>query len=181
MEQGSELPVGVYQEEEMEEQMTKSKLYKAIYAEREALETTLARLGVDEMIKPALESGWSVKDVLAHIVDWEQRMIEWINESLDGDGPDLSSDWSDEVLNKLNQEIYEANKDRDLQDVLDEFTLSYQQSWTAVKRLNDEDLFEPNRFAWREGRPMWYIVDANMSAHYKEHNEAIKKWLEEKR
>jgi len=165
----------------MDEQMTKSKLYEEIYAERDALEATLVKLNETEMTDQALEGGWSVKDVLAHIVDWEQRMILWINESLDGGGPDLSSDWSDEILNKLNQDIYEKNKDREYQDVLDEFQLSYQQSWKAIRRLTDDDLFEPDRFAWREGRPMWYIVEANMSAHYKEHNEAIKNWSQENR
>jgi hypothetical protein len=164
----------------MDEQMTKSKLYEQIVAERSALESTLALLDSDEMVAPTLESGWSVKDILAHIVDWEQRMIGWIEESLDGDGPDLSSDWSDELLNQLNQEIYESNKDRPLEDVLREFQLSYQQSWAAVKRLTDEDLFEPDRFRWREGRPMWYIVEANMSGHYNEHNEMIEKWIEQK-
>ena len=160
----------------MEEKMTKSRLYEEIYAERDALENTLASLDESEMTDPILEGGWSVKDVLAHIVDWEQRMTLWINESLDGEGPDLTSDWSDEILNKLNQEIYENNKDREYQEVWDEFQLSYQQSWKVVKRMTDEDLFEPHRFAWREGRPMWYIVEANMSGHYKEHNEAIKHW-----
>ena len=160
----------------MDERMTKTKLYEEIYAERDVLEATLAMLNVSEMMDPVLEGEWSIKDVLAHIVDWEQRMVLWINESLDGDGPDLSSDWSDEILNKLNQEIYENNKDREYQEVWDEFQLSYQQSWKAVKRMTDEDLFEPHRFAWREGRPMWYIVEANMSGHYKEHNEAIKHW-----
>ncbi len=165
----------------MDERMTKTKLYEEIYAERDSLEATLAKLNMSEMMDPVLEGDWSIKDVLAHIVDWEQRMVLWINESLDGDGPDLSSDWSDEILNKLNQDIYEKNKDREYQDVLEEFKLSYQQSWKAVKRLTDDDLFEPHRFAWREGRPMWYIVEANMSDHYKEHNEAIKKWLQRNR
>ena len=165
----------------MTDQMTKTKLYKQIYTEREALEATLARLDSAGMTAPTLESGWSVKDILAHIVDWEQRMLGWIDESLDGDGPDLSSDWSDEILNALNQEIYESNKDRTLEDVLEEFQLSYLQSWKAVERLTGEDLFEPDRFRWREGRPMWYIVEANMSAHYKEHNEMIEKWIEQRR
>ena len=165
----------------MEEKMTKSRLYEEIYAERDALENTLASLDESEMTDPILEGGWSVKDVLAHIVDWEQRMVEWINLSLDADGPDLSSDWSDDILNKLNQEIYESNKDRALQDVMEEFQLSYQQSWKAIERLTDEDLFDPHRFTWRVGSPMWYIVEANMSGHYKEHNEAIKNWSQEKR
>ena len=164
----------------MSEQMTKSKLYDEIYRERDALEATLADIDEAQMIEPTLEGGWSVKDVLAHIVDWEQRMIEWIHETLDGDGPDISSDWSDEALNRLNQEIYQANKDRELQDVFEHFESSYRQSWEAVKRLSDEDLFDPHRFAWREGRPMWYIVEANMSGHYKEHNEAIIQWMESK-
>ena len=165
----------------MDEPTTKAKILELIYTEWEALQAVLDQLTEAQMTQPGVENDWTVKDILAHITDWEQRMVGWIDESLDGDGPDLSSDWSDEILNALNQEIYESNKDRTLEDVLEEFQLSYRQSWKAVERLTDEDLFEPDRFRWREGRPMWSIVEANMSGHYKEHNEMIEKWIEQHR
>ena len=164
----------------MIEQMTRSKLYSEITAEREALETTLGKLSEAYMTAATLESGWSVKDILAHIVDWERRMATWIEESLGGDGPDLSPDWSSDALDQLNEQIYQVNKDRPLQEVMSDFEESYQQSWQAVERLSDQDLLDAKRFAWREGHPMWILIQENMSAHYREHHEMIERWLKDR-
>jgi len=164
----------------MIDQMTRSKLYSEILAERGALETTLGKLSEADMTDATLDGGWSVKDILAHIVDWEKRMVTWIGESLEGDGPDLSPDWSTDALDQLNEQIYQANKDRPLGEVISDFKQSYQQCWQAVERLTDQDLLDANRFVWREGHPMWILIQENMSAHYREHHEMIERWLIER-
>jgi len=170
----------ISEEDNMIEQMTRSKLYSEILAERGALETTLGKLSEADMTDATLDGGWSVKDILAHIVDWEKRMVTWIGESLEGDGPDLSPDWSTDALDQLNEQIYQANKDRPLGEVISDFEQSYQQCWQAVERLTDQDLLDANRFAWREGHPMWILIQENMSAHYREHHEMIERWLIER-
>jgi hypothetical protein len=162
------------------EQMTRSKLNSEIAAEREILETILGKLSEADMTATALDGGWSVKDILAHIVDWERRMVTWIEESLEGDGPDLSPDWTTDALDQMNEQIYQANKDRPLGEVISDFEQSYQQSLRAVERLTDQDLLDANRFAWREGHPMWILIQENTSAHYREHHEMIERWLKDR-
>ncbi len=163
----------------MDEQITKREILASIRNERESLEATLGRLSEAQMTQPGVESDWTVKDILAHIVDWERRMVQWVEESLRGEVPERPAPgmtWDD--LDRLNEQTYLANKDRALDDVLAEFHASYQSALGTVEAATEADLIEPERFAWRQGDPMWHMVAANTWWHYKEHRETIENWLE---
>jgi hypothetical protein len=43
--------------------------------------------------------------------------------------------------------------------------------------MRDEDLFDPNRFAWRRGSPLWDLVAGDTYEHYNEHMQSIQQWL----
>ena len=43
----------------------------------------------------------------------------------------------------------------------------------------DAVLFDAEHFAWREGRPLWFMVAANTYWHYAEHREHLEQWLAE--
>ena len=158
--------------------MTKAEIMKLIRGEREGLEHVLAGLSEGQMTRPGVENGWSVKDLMAHIIDWEGRLVQWIEESLRGEVPQRPAPgmtWDD--LDRLNKQTYVLNKDRDLGDVLADFHRSYERALATVEALPEEDLVDPQRFAWREGAPLWHMVAANMWEHYQEHRESIDTWL----
>lgn len=162
----------------MSEEMTKSKALELIRNEWQSLEETLARLSKGQMTQPGVEGDWSVKDILAHITDWEERMVRWIEEALCGQEPEMPAPgltWDD--LDLLNEQTYQANRGRELADVLTGFRRSYQQSLKAVEGLADEVLTDPQRFEWWDGDPMWRLVAVNTWEHYEEHNETIRNWL----
>ena len=163
----------------MDEQMTKTKILGLIRSGRETLEAMLDQLSETQMTQPSVENAWSVKDILAHITDWEKRMVQWIEESLQDKTPERPAPgmtWDD--LDKLNEQTYLANKDRSLDEILVGFHDSCQQSLKVIEALTEEDLLDPNRFEWREGNPLWHMVAANMWEHYQEHRETIDNWLE---
>ncbi len=160
--------------------MTKSEIMKLIQSGREALERVLAGLSEGQMTQPGVENDWSVKDIMAHITDWERRMVGWIDDSLHGEVPQRPAPgmtWDN--LDQLNEQIYLSNRDRDLRDVSADFHRSYENALASVEALTEEDLTDPQRFAWREGTPLWHLVAANMWEHYQEHRESIEKWLKE--
>jgi len=157
--------------------MTKTRIMELIQHERDALERTLAGLSQTHMTQPGVEPGRSVRDILAHLTNWEGRMVGWIGESLRGEVPQRPAPgmtWDD--LDELNQQVYLANKDKPLDEVLADFHRSYQAAWQAVEALTEDDLIDPQRFAWRKGDPMWHMVAANTWEHYQEHRESIEKW-----
>jgi hypothetical protein len=162
----------------MNEPMTKAKILTLIQTERHVLESVLVKLDEEQMTRPGFENNWSVKDIMAHITDWERRMVSWIEESLRGEVPQRPAPgmaWDD--LDRLNEQTYELNKGRALSDVLADFHRSHEQVWQAVESMTEEDLVDPQRFAWREGDPMWHMVAANTWEHYREHKEPIENWL----
>lgn len=162
-----------------EQQMTKAELLKQIRDERQRLETTLAEVSERQMVQPDVHGGWSVKDLLAHVVAWERNMCAWVEESIAGKVPQMlppGLTWDD--IDQWNEQMYQEHKDQPLAEVQADFRASYQQSLALVEELPEGDLFAPDRFAWREGKPLWEMVAANTCWHYKEHDEEIRAWLD---
>jgi hypothetical protein len=85
--------------------------------------------------------------------------------------------WDD--LDEVNREIYNENKEKPLEAVLDAFKRSYQEAFEISQGLSEADLFAVDKFPWRKGDPLWHMVAANTWWHYKDHSEAIQVWLHE--
>ena len=121
---------------------------------------------------------WSVKDVLAHLVDWEQRCLNWIEASFRGETPETPAPgmtWKD--IDILNQQIFAKHRNRTLEAVLDEFNSSYQAILKTVEDISEEDLTNPHRFGWRAGRPLWKLIASNTYNHYRWAKTEIHKWM----
>lgn len=162
----------------MEEQMSKPKLLEQIRVERQHLEKTLTMINEQQMVVSGVMDEWTVKDVLAHITIWEQRMIRWLEQTVRDEVPEMlppGMTWDD--LDQWNEQTYQKHRHRELDVVLADFELSYPQALSAAQDISEEDLIDPDRYAWRDGRPLWVMVAANTSWHYKEHEETITTWL----
>lgn len=122
--------------------------------------------------KSILQDGWSIKDSLAHITEWELAMIRCLNTSLHGEIPNqpLFGLPEEEVI-QINAEYYQRNIRIPIGQVLDEAQDSYQLILVTMRRVTEYDLFEPRRFDWLAGKPFWPIVAANTCWHYEEHRE----------
>jgi hypothetical protein len=161
----------------MAEEFTKSQVIESIKTERKLLEEQLEGLTEDQMLQPNLEGRWSIKDVLAHIVTWERLMIDWLETAMRGKVPEMlppGLTWDD--LDVWNERNYEDNKDLTLSDVISNFHSSYKLAFKTVEGISEQDLINPDRFEWREGRPLATIVAANTYWHYTEHREQIEHW-----
>ena len=160
---------------------TRQELLKILVRERLHWEAVIGKLSDDQYLEQGVDGRLTVKDLLAHIVDWEQRMLHWINESYAGIVPQRPAPgmtWDD--LDRLNEQTYQANKDRELDEVLEASQESYSRSLDLIQNLTDEDLFDGNRFDWREGDPLWHMVAANTWWHYREHRQQVEAWLKKR-
>ena len=159
------------------EKITKAELLEQIHQERQKLEEALSRFTRLQLSVPGVEGDWNAKDVLAHIVAWEQRMIRWMSQALSGEIPLRPANW-DEV-HKLNEESYQEDKRLSLDQVLEDFERSYPQALAVAESTEEKDLLDPERFPWRNGSPLWVMVAANTCWHYREHRQALETWLEQ--
>ena len=95
----------------MPEPKTKTRIIQLLKTERTRLESNLATLTPAQMIQPGVVGEWSIKDVLAHLADWEAHMPEWVAAARKGDPvaeiePGLN--WTQ--FNEFNQRIFERHK-----------------------------------------------------------------------
>jgi hypothetical protein len=160
------------------EPKSKQELLAFVENERHQLDTVIASLTEAQWLTPGIEGNRNVKDLVAHMTDWEQRMVKWTNETLSGIVPQRPApgmSWDD--LDKLNEQIYQANKDKPQAEVLSASSNSYAQALELIKGLTEQDFFDGSRFAWREGDPLWHMIAANTWWHYKEHREQIEAWI----
>lgn len=158
---------------------SKEEMLKLIHAEHDKLDQVLTEIGEHRFEMERVEEDWTIKDILAHITTWEQKMINWVEVTLRGEVPDRPAPgmtWDD--LDELNLQIYNENKEKPLEAVLDAFKRSYQEALEAVEGLGEDDLFKPDQFPWRKGDPLWHMVAANTWWHYKDHREAIQAWFQ---
>jgi len=163
----------------MSEKMDKRKLLQSIKEARAKLEETVALVPEKWILEPGVEDGNSVKDILSHISIWERRMSDWLEETLQDKEPEMlpaGMTWDD--LDRWNDETTLSLRDRTLSDVLQEFDASYRDALRAVEAASEEALVDPDRFPWRNGKPLWEMVSANMDDHYQEHEKSIRAWLE---
>ncbi|KPK88298.1 MAG: hypothetical protein AMJ88_19240 [Anaerolineae bacterium SM23_ 63] len=123
---------------------TKETLLHAIREARAGLEKKFSTLSPEQMIWPGSMDHWSVKDILAHLVDWEQRLISWYQAGLRGEVPEIPApgmSWRD--LPALNQQGYERHRDETLDEVMENFIGSYQETLRLIEGMNEEEIYTP--------------------------------------
>ena len=146
---------------------TKAELLDSIRKTRTELEKKFSKLTPEQMVWPGSMDDWSVKDILAHLVDWEQRLISWYKSGLRGDVPETPApglSWRD--LPKLNQEGYEKHKNEKLEDVLEMYEKSYRDCLALIEIMTEQEIFQPKVYEWTGESSLLPWIAANTSSHY---------------
>jgi hypothetical protein len=151
----------------MPRSFTKVQLLEDARRERAALEKLLEKLSPEEMVQSATLGDWSLKDVLAHLIEWEQMVLGWIETGQSGKIPVIPAvgyKWNQ--LPALNQHIYEKYRDRPLAEILEQFHSSYQQVLASIQGLPEEILFTRGYYSWSGNNALAAYFHSCTAAHY---------------
>ena len=146
---------------------TKEGLLDAMQKEHDALQKQLEPLSAGEMTSVSSATGWSIKDILAHLSEWEQMCLGWYQSGLQGETPAVPAEgynWGQ--LPALNQHILEVHRQRPLDEILAWFQASYRQIHETLQQIPGEDLFTPGRYAWTRQNKMAAYFTGSTSSHY---------------
>ena len=146
--------------------INKTQLLLACQQGYDALENTIASLTPDE-ITSAEPGEWSVKDILAHLHEWQQMLFRWYEAGVHGETPAVPADgfkWNQ--LPALNQKIYEQYRHQPLNQVLAQWRSSHQQTISLIESLSHEDLITPGLYPWMNENTLIAYLAANGSSHY---------------
>jgi hypothetical protein len=170
-------------EDDVGKRLSKRALFDEIRKERDALNELLARISPQQMTTPGVTpGGWSVKDMLAHILGWQERLLYWHATELGGKvaavpAPGLT--WRD--LKKFNHMIYEEHRARPLQAILKDYEAFHRKMLKLIEATPDRDFLAVRRFKWMG--PTWTLSDycrAETASHYRWARKWIRPWLRAK-
>ena len=95
----------------MAQPRTKAQLLTATEKERDALQVLLSRLSPEDMVRPGAY-GWSAKDHVAHLSEWERMLFGWYEAGWRGEEPGVPAEgytWAS--MDALNQRLFERHRD----------------------------------------------------------------------
>lgn len=160
--------------------LPKAELLQEIAVERSRLDALLEQLTPRQMTQAGVTlAGWSVKDILGHLIGWQQMNLGWYAAGMRGETPEVPAPgltWKD--IRKLNDKIHRKHHRRSLKAVLADYNAFHQEMLDLIEEVSDRDFVTVGRFDW--AGPTWTLSDyvrANTASHYRWACKHIRKWL----
>ena len=161
---------------------TVQEVIENIEIEWDLLQRVLSGLSADQFLTPGKE-GWSTKDELSHLAAWARGLAALVRKQRRYPPMGLPEDAAPNIvgIQRMNQYIYERNRDLPLEEVLAELEAAHTDALAAVAELSDEDLLRPfDEFQPQDKRPdgqipILWLIAGNTWGHYAEHRETIER------
>jgi len=156
--------------------MNKQELQTDMADARNALLTVLRALPEETILKPDTVGRWSIKDVVAHITAWEDRLLTVAQKVLWGDGRLVEWIRSDAELEAWNERNYRRLRDWSWPEVLRGLALQREETAWNVTFLSEEQL----QAAYQVGERVVTVggLLAGIAEHDREHLPALQQQLE---
>jgi len=157
----------------MIERATPAEIQAIIMDEKANWQQVVDQVGRDRMEEPGVMGDWTFKDLAAHLTGWRDHTIRQIEAGADG-LPNAAPQWPDHLTedDEINDWIYQQNRDRPLEDVLNEADNSFNRLAKATGRLSEDQLNDPELFDWTGSRSLANVmVNGMFFGHYYEEHE----------
>jgi hypothetical protein len=165
--------------------MNKTQFLETLQMERAGWESVLKQVGEERFTLSRVVGEWSIKDVIAHIMSYEQYILDRLRETLRGETylPSLTHDALTDYLNEHdypdfgsplldddapNAWVIERYRAESLEAVVRKERQVFAQLLHAINELSEEALAE---HAYIER------IESNTTEHYQHHANDIRNWL----
>lgn len=157
----------------------KDQILSTIKEEYDSWQGLLASLSEEQITARELPDGHSIKDVMAHLMAWQQRSIERLQAALEDREPhfagwptDLAPE-SHEDLDKVNAWIHEKYRDHSWNQVYRAWRDGYLRFIELGKAISEEDLFSRDKCPWLVGYTIADVLVHSYLHHHEEHLEPL--------
>ena len=154
--------------------ITKAELLERIHNEWDALLAVVDSLAAERMLPPD-RGGWSIKDNLAHITEWEKFLLrnqfegKAAHEALGVDRTILETT-GETTWNAL---LLKRNRNRELKSILAEWRQTHAQLLSVLEKMPEADLAKLTPGIGGETLPLIEWIRNNTCDHYAEHRATI--------
>lgn len=136
-----------------------------------------------QMEIPGVQGERSIKQLLAHITNWNKHGIDWLESVYKGEKPvmPVKSDTMDEIRveqAEQNAEVDRIARDRPVKDIVKEYKEAFAMVIECVKMLEKHHLDCVYNYPWSKDPITGRIVVMWRFWHQQEHTKPIAEWLE---
>ncbi len=106
----------------------------------------------EEQASRTMASGkWSIKDVLAHIIGWDEECTRAIQKAIDEEQKPGFLDWKKEDMDAFNRKQVQERKQRTFKELVEELKQTEGEWNRQTGRLTDEEIDRhPGWWKWME-------------------------------
>jgi uncharacterized protein (TIGR03083 family) len=157
----------------------KAELLARVHEARAALEAEIAKLSDDQLTSPTDDGGWSIKDHLAHIIDWQAVSLALLQGKMAHEVMGIEQDlYRSGSVDEINEALYEKRRDQSPSEVLAELRQRHQQILDEVHRRSDEELqqtYQPQRGNNPNRSTLINQINGTVVVHDLEHVDQIRR------
>jgi hypothetical protein len=158
--------------------MKKSELLNSLQAMQQQWELLLDQVGPTRMDHPGVNGDWSMTDMVAHLTEWNRYLVARLDAAQRGE-PEPPPHWPAHVQteDEVNAWIYETNRGRPADEILDESRQLFRQLLAVIERLPDDvRIDEAYHLVWLDGK---YYPASEFFDHFRDdHEPDVRAWLE---
>lgn len=155
---------------------TKKELIETAQKERTGLEELLATLTSEKMTQPNMIGEWAIKDVLAHLIEWEGMVMQWYETGKKGKTPAVpSAEYNWGQLPALNHAIFIKYRDKSLIEIQKNFKASYKKVLKTIENISEKELFTRNIYPWTNNNLLAAYFISATGSHYRWARTTIRK------
>lgn len=160
--------------------MNKAELLHWLQEEQQQWVAFLDQIGPERMDQPGVAGDWSIKDIVAHLTDWQPRQIARLQAAQRGE-PEPPPPWPTHLQtdDEINAWIYAANRGRSVREVLDRSQQIFQQFLAVIASLPDDIQIEPAYHIFRVGGQR-FSASEFFDHFHDDHEAEIRAWLARK-
>ena len=155
--------------------MTRDELLRDLAAGHAELLRAIAGFSESTAAEVGVATGWSAKDLLAHVTAWEAELLKAMAQGRAGKRP-AYADVTPAIEAALNEKWRKEFKKKPLDKVLDDLGAVHLQMLRQVGKLGETDMSDPGRFAWTGGLQLAAVIADGVSDHKREHAAQIRAW-----
>lgn len=164
--------------------MTGARLVGMLDAERTRWHALLTEVGAAHMEEPGVEGTWSVKELVAHLTFYERRVVEGARQVFATGSFSRPTDrYAAMPMDERNEVIAAEARARSVADVLAEADQVFGQLRMIIAAAPQDLLNDPHKLRLPDDEDVapWMRVANNSYGHYRQHEQAIRAWLERTR
>jgi hypothetical protein len=161
----------------------KQHVLAAMGEEFDRWEELLADMSEEEISAPRLASGWSIKDVIAHLWAWQQRSIARLEGAVLNREPDFPR-WSamedpdsEDGPDQTNAWIHKTYRDEAWPAVHRRWRQGFVRFLELAEALSERDLLDAERYTWMNHYPVVLVLTSSYEHHHLDHLEPLRERL----